>query len=65
MVEESIKLVCVTAENNNKFYNMEKHNNGDIEILYGRVGAKGKKVLYPSGNKSWKTLYNSKIRKGY
>ena len=65
MSDTSVKLVMVTVENNNKFYNMDLLPNGDIEILYGRVGSKGKSVRYPVGKHNWSTLYKSKIRKGY
>jgi len=65
MITESKKLVCVTDVNNNKFYDMDLMDNGDIKVVYGRVGYDGKEITYRSGQKSWNTLLNSKIKKGY
>ena len=56
------KLIMVTEENNNKFYNMEERS-GDIKVTWGRVGQSGQTSVYPVYK--WDSLYKSKIRKGY
>lgn len=55
------KLILVSAENNNKYYNMTETNSG-IEVVYGRVG---KTEIKEVSSKSWNSLYNSKLKKGY
>lgn len=62
---KTARLICVTGNNNNKFYNMNMSSDGSISIEYGRIGQEGRKVNYPSGSKNWDTLLNSKIKKGY
>lgn len=57
------KLIMVTANNNNKFYEMQETADGQIHVTYGRVGSSGTSTSYPSGR--WNSLYNSKVRKGY
>ena len=59
------RLICVTNNNNNKFYNMDLGADGSINIEYGRIGQSGKKVHYSVGKKKWDTLLNSKLKKGY
>lgn len=59
------RLICVTGNNNNKFYNMNLNADDSIDIEYGRIGQSGKKVHYPAGKKNWDSLLNSKLRKGY
>ena len=56
------KLIMVTAENNNKFYEM-KEVNGSIVVTYGRVESTSTTMTYPLGK--WDSLYNSKTKKGY
>ena len=58
-----IKLICVTTNNNNKFYYMEDLNNGMFKVEYGRVGTAGQVVQYPISQ--WDKKYNEKIKKGY
>lgn len=41
-----VKLICVTPNNNNKFYYMEDLNNGTFLAEYGRVGSASSKVTY-------------------
>lgn len=59
------KLIMVTAENNNKFYDMVENDDGSISIDYGRVGVTSTKLTYPAGAKKWESLYNAKVKKGY
>ena len=58
-----IKLICVTADNHNKFYYMEDLNNGTFKVTYGRVGNSERIVIYPISD--WDKKYNEKIKKGY
>ena len=58
-----IKLICVTENNNNKFYYMEDLNNGSFKVTYGRVGATETVITYPIS--LWDKKYNEKIKKGY
>ena len=59
------RLICVTGNNNNKFYNMNLNSDGSINIEYGRIGQNSQKVHYKAGAKKWDTLLNSKLKKGY
>lgn len=57
-----VYLVCVTTNNNNKYYRMIPH--GDtFEVEYGRVGATCQHASYPI--RQWDKKYNEKIKKGY
>lgn len=51
-------------DNHNKFYEMTETSNG-IDVKYGRVGEEIRTHHYNSWEKSFETLYNSKISKGY
>jgi len=62
-MSRSVKLIMITPENNNKFYNMTD-NGSVISVSYGRVGALNPTAAsYPSGQ--WDKLYRSKVKKGY
>ena len=55
-------LICITANNNNKYYRMiPKGDTFDVE--YGRVGASCQHASYPISQ--WDKKYNEKIKKGY
>lgn len=58
-----VKLICVTPNNNNKFYYMEDLNNGTFLAEYGRVGSASNKVTYSI--RDWDKKYNEKLKKGY
>ena len=58
-----VKLICVTENNNNKFYYMEDLNNGSFKVTYGRVGGSETVIRYPIS--LWDKKYNEKIKKGY
>jgi poly [ADP-ribose] polymerase len=58
-----VKLMMVTQENNNKFYNMTDLENGYWLVEYGRVGASSQKKEYPID--TWTQKLNEKLRKGY
>ena len=58
-----VKLICVTANNNNKFYTMEDLGNDTFKVEYGRVGASSTTLTYPMYE--WDKKYNEKLKKGY
>lgn len=58
-----IKLICVTANNNNKYYYMEDLHNGNFKVSYGRVGGSETILTYPIS--LWDKKYNEKLKKGY
>ncbi len=57
------KLIMVTEENNNKFYNMTPMNENQFYVEYGRVGNNYQTKIYSSSE--FNKLYASKIKKGY
>ncbi len=59
---KTAKLIMVTGDNNNKFYNMSEVNN-ELVVDWGRVGCKASQTIYPLSK--WDSLLNSKIKKGY
>ena len=58
-----VKLICVTANNNNKYYYMTDLNNGTFKVQYGRIGGGETVISYPISQ--WDKKYNDKIKKGY
>jgi len=65
MASRVAKLIMVTPENNNKFYDMTENPDGSITAVWGRVDVTSTTTHYPVGKKKWETLINSKIKKGY
>lgn len=62
MEKKPVHLIMVTAENNNKFYDMVPK--GDhIEIKYGRVDSTCTTITKPMSE--WDKIYKSKVKKGY
>lgn len=57
------KLIMVTAQNNNKYYQMEEQADGTFIVKYGRVGASASVARYPVSK--WETKLREKLRKGY
>ena len=57
------RLIMVTANNNNKFYEMKEQANGTFTVLYGRVGTNGTLAEYPI--REWDKKLNEKLSKGY
>lgn len=57
------KLIMVTTQNNNKYYEMKEQGDGTFIVYYGRVGKAAQSASYPMS--SWNTKYKEKIRKGY
>lgn len=58
----SCKLLMITENNNNKYYNMED-NGSTINIEYGRVGVTKSVASYPSHK--WDSIIREKVKKGY
>lgn len=65
MAQRVAKLIMVTGNNNNKFYDMVENPDGSITATWGRVDVTSTVTHYPVGKKKWDTLLNSKLRKGY
>jgi len=59
------KLIMVTGDNNNKFYDMVENDDDSITATWGRVDVTQTVTHYPVGKKKWETLLNSKVKKGY
>lgn len=57
------KLIMVTANNNNKFYEMREQADGTFTVNYGRVGTAGTSTSYPIHY--WDQKLKEKTRKGY
>lgn len=62
-MHDDVKLIMVTENNNNKFYNMHDNGNGTFTVTYGRVGTSGSQTTYAISQ--WQSKYNSKVKKGY
>lgn len=66
-----VKLICVTSENNNKFYIMTKLNDSEWEAQWGRVQGDLNNINQGSGQRKrysmyeWDKTYRSKTGKGY
>lgn len=60
---KSVKLIMVTAANNNKYYEMQENNDDTFTVTYGRIGALGAVRSYPIAQ--WDKKYKEKVRKGY
>ena len=58
-----VKLICVTSENNNKFYHMNENSDGTFTATYGRVDKTSTEKQYPMSN--WDKIYRAKTKKGY
>jgi poly [ADP-ribose] polymerase len=58
-----VKLIMVTQENNNKFYDMHDNGDGTFIVEWGRVGQNSRKTTYPISK--WDRMYRNKINKGY
>jgi poly [ADP-ribose] polymerase len=61
-MSRTAKLIFVSDDNHNKYYNMVS-DGGTIQVEFGRVGATCQKTSYPDSK--WESLIKSKIKKGY
>ena len=59
---QPVRLIMVTGQNNNKFYDMTEEG-GQLRVEYGRVGVTKAIKMYPLFK--WASLYKAKIKKGY
>lgn len=57
------KLIMVTADNNNKYYEMEYKGGNDFTVKYGRVELTETVLNYPISQ--WDKKYREKVNKGY
>lgn len=60
---KTAKLIMVTANNNNKYYEMSENSDGTFSVKYGRVGSRAATATYPV--RLWNSKYREKVRKGY
>lgn len=60
-----VKLVCISADNNNKFYNLFEQEDGTFKVNYGRIKGTSQTHSYPM--KDWDKMYREKTspKKGY
>ena len=59
----TVKLIMVTSDNNNKFYEMKENSDGTFKVSYGRVGGTPAYQTYPV--REWEKKYREKVNKGY
>lgn len=57
------KLIMVTGDNNNKFYEMIWEGGTSFTVKYGRVESTSTTISYPYSQ--WNRKYNEKVKKGY
>lgn len=57
------KLVMVTGDNNNKYYEMQYTGGDEFTVNYGRVELT--KITIKKPFRQWNSIYNEKVRKGY
>lgn len=55
---KEVRLIMITAENNNKFYNMKENGNGTFTAEYGRVGANPQSTT--KSMSQWDKVYREK-----
>jgi poly [ADP-ribose] polymerase len=63
MNQKYCKLIMVTPDNNNKYYEMVWNGGANFDVKYGRVEATIQTTSYPYSQ--WDTKYREKIKKGY
>lgn len=63
MSKQYCKLIMVTPDNNNKYYEMTWDGGSNFTVKYGRVESTIQTATYPYSK--WSSKYNEKIRKGY
>jgi len=60
---KTVKLVMVTAANNNKYYEMKQLSDDIFSVSYGRVGQR--EAINEYSMYQWESKYREKVRKGY
>lgn len=64
MSKQYCKLIMVTSDNNNKFYQMSWDGvSPNFDVEYGRIESSSVSETYPISK--WNTKYREKLRKGY
>lgn len=63
MSKQYCKLIMVTGENNNKYYECVYEGGSNFTVNYGRVDSTKTTVSYPYSQ--WDSLIKSKVKKGY
>jgi poly [ADP-ribose] polymerase 2/3/4 len=63
--EEAMLIFTDAKENNNKFYELKLHEDGMLELRWGRVGAEGQKKTSYGGQGEFNRTLNAKLAKGY
>ncbi len=59
----TVKLIRITADNNNKYYEMRENENDTFDVQYGRVGGWQSKATHPIAQ--WDRKLREKRAKGY
>ncbi|MGM9507007.1 ADP-ribose polymerase [Larkinella sp. GY13] len=59
----TVKLIMVTAENNNKYYEMHEQQDDTFTVHYGRIGGAKSVATYPMVQ--WDRKIREKVTKGY
>lgn len=62
-LRRTVKLIMVTADNNNKYYEMRENENDTFDVQYGRVGGWQSKATHPMAQ--WDRKIREKRAKGY
>lgn len=63
MEKKYCKLIMVTSDNNNKYYEMIYEGGDTFTVNYGRV--EQSKITLTKPIREWEKLYSSKVKKGY
>jgi poly [ADP-ribose] polymerase 2/3/4 len=59
----TIRLVFVSKDNHNKYYDMSENTDGTFTATWGRIGVTSETQTYPI--KRWNSKYKEKLKKGY
>lgn len=63
---KTVKLICTNIDaNNNKFWDAELHDTGEVVVTYGRVGYSGTKETRMGGESFLNSKVKEKKKKGY
>ena len=65
MAETKMLIMFDSKNNNNKFYEATLEDSGNISVRFGRVGGGSQSTNYSGGERKFKSLIASKIKKGY
>ena len=63
MSKQYCKLIMVTPDNNNKYYEMTWDGGANFNVKYGRVESTAQTATYPYSK--WGSKYREKVNKGY